>query len=96
MDMLKKKVHRIGFILSILWIVIAIYLTEMRVDIPFNSHRSIEPFFDITWNRLSDLELETIFFIFIPLIFIFPYKFWLKLIWIKIIKNVINWVNKGR
>jgi hypothetical protein len=82
----RKRSARIGVLLSVGWIILAILYSE--------NSRDYRSFFDITWKYINSSEEETLMFIFLPLIITLFYSFWLNLLKSMYMK-VANWVNSG-
>ena len=82
----KKRTTRVGILLSIGWIFLAIFYSE--------NSRSYKSFFDITWKYLNGSEKETLMFVFAPVLFTLTYSLWLNLIR-SIYFKIVSWVENG-
>jgi len=79
----KKKSTRISIALSVAWLVVAIIYSEIS--------RDYRAFFDITWGVINSREEETLWLIFLPIVFILSYPIWKNIYLI-----IIQWINQGK
>ena len=79
----KKKSTRISIALSVAWLVVAIIYSEIS--------RDYRAFFDITWGVINSREEETLWLIFLPIVFILSYSIWKNIYLI-----IIQWINQGK